>query len=303
MTAAYKIVSQSLDALGTPGTVAGNELRPERGLWFHVAGFAPTPAELATESFIEAAIRNQQLFPVPAVADFETRDLEDKIYDYPSGVQKFMKRGSERKTYKLDISLPVHNALQSFHNTKLFVYKILEDGTIMGTLKDGKIVGFSTDMIAVGRMPSPASDGGSPAFTPLMINYAYNTELDKFAAKVTPADWLPLTKEALIPVTVGVVSATSSKVVLKVYSVDGYDSAGAVKEVLIGGIDPDDFTFVKENDTAQAAFTVTDKTDGTYELAGTGLVTGKANLKAPKDMTTTDLFLKAPTTPVTVTIS
>ena len=306
MSAAYKITTQSFDPLGTRGTRKDNELTPEVGLWFATSAFTPTPAELATEAFINAAIKAESLMPLSGMDGYDLRDMEDKIYDSNSGNQKFLKRGKERKTYKLDIPLAVHQALQSFNNADLRVYKIHDDGSISGTLANGKFLGFTTDMINVGRMPSVAADGGSPALTPLMINYANSREWDSFGTKLTPAIWEPLGKEGLTPVKLTIIGTpTATLVKVKVCSEDGLDSLGAVKEVLMGGIDSADFTFVKANDTAQSAFAVTEDlaSRGTYNIVGTLFTTGKVNLKTPANMVSTDQLMKAPSTPTTVTIA
>jgi len=304
MTAAYKITTQSFDSLGTRGTRKDNELTPEVGLWFATSAFIPTPAELATEAFIDAAIKSEKLFPCPGMDGYDLRDLEDKIYDSNSGNQKFLKRGKERKTYKLDIPIAVHQALQSFNNADLRVYKIHDDGSVSGTLVNGKLLGFTTDMINVGRMPSVAADGGSPALTPLMINYANSREWDSFGAKLTPT-YEPLGKEGLAPIQVRVVSAIATLVKVQLYAEDGLNSDGSAREVLIGGIDPADFTFVKANDTAQAAFTPLEDAaaPGTYNITGVGFVTGKVNLKSPSLMVSTELLVKAPSVAATVTIA
>lgn len=282
-----KIVSNSYDSLGTRGTRKDNEMTAEVGLWLATPDFAPTPAQLATEDYIDAAIRAEQLFPIPNVDGYESRDKEDTIYESPSGNEKVLKRGKRRKTYQLDIPLAVHRALQSFNNGDLRQYRIHDDGKISFYLSAGKALGFTTSMINTGMMKDVPADGSTPAFTPVMIDLANWREWDINGEHITPT-WEAASKEGLIPVTLAIVgtpSATSVKV--KVFAADGYDEAGLVKETLIKGILVADF--VQTFGTA----TMVDNADGTYTFSGTGFTTGTINLVAPSAMVSEGLLIKS----------
>jgi len=282
-----KIVTNSYEALGTRGTRKDNEMTAEVALWLSVPEFAPTPAELADEDYIDAAIKAEQLFPIPNVDGYESRDKEDTIYESQSGNEKVLKRGKRRKTYQLDIPLAVHRALQSFNNGDLRQYRIHDDGKISFYLTGGKAKGFTTSMINTGMMKDVPADGTTPAFTPVMIDLDNWREWDINGEHVTPT-WEAASKEGLIPVTLEVVGTPSAaSVVIRVYAADGLDELGAVKKTLIKGILVADF--VQTFGTA----TMVDNADGTYTFSGTGFATGTANLKAPSAMVSEGLLIKS----------
>lgn len=285
--AVQKIVTNSYEALGTRGTRKDNEMTAEVALWLSVPEFAPTPAELADEDYIDAAIKAEQLFPIPNVDGYESRDKEDTIYESQSGNEKVLKRGKRRKTYQLDIPLAVHRALQSFNNGDLRQYRIHDDGKISFYLTGGKAKGFTTSMINTGMMKDVPADGTTPAFTPVMIDLDNWREWDINGEHVTPT-WEAASKEGLIPVTLEVVGTPSAaSVVIRVYAADGLDELGAVKKTLIKGILVADF--VQTFGTA----TMVDNADGTYTFSGTGFATGTANLKAPSAMVSEGLLIKS----------
>lgn len=282
-----KIVSNSYDSLGTRGTRKDNEMTSEVGLWLATPDFAPTTAQLATEDYIDAAIKAEQLFPIPNVDGYEVQDAEDKIYESSSMNRKVLKRGKRRKTYQLDIPLSVHRALQSFNNGDLRQYRIHDDGKISFTLSAGKALGFTTSMINTGMMKDVPADGSTPAFTPVMIDLSNWREWDINGEFIVPT-WEAAGKEGLIPVTLAIVGTPNATTVkVKVFAADGYDEAGLIKETLIKGILVADF--VQTFGTA----TMVDNADGTYTFSGTGFVTGTVNLVAPSAMVSEGLLIKS----------
>lgn len=282
-----KIVTNSYDSLGTRGTRKDNEMTAEVALWLAVPGFEPTPTQLADEDYIDAAIKAENLFPIPGIDGYETRDKEDTIYESPAGNEKLLKHGKRRKTYQLDIPLAVHRALQSYSNGDLKQYRIHDDGKISFFYSGGKALGFTTSMINVGMMKDVPADGSTPAFTPMMIDLSNWREWDINGDVVTPT-WEAASKEGLIPVTLEVVGTPSAtSVVVRVYANDGFDEVGAVKKTLFKGIVVSDF--VQTFGTA----TMVDNADGTYTFSGTGFTTGTINLKTPSAMVSEGLLIKS----------
>lgn len=291
--AVSKIVTNSYEPLGKPGTRGDNEMTPEIAVWLATPDFNPTPAQLANEIFIDAAIKAEQLFPLPGLDNYESRDKEDTIYEAPSGNQKLTKRGIRRKTYHLDIPTAVSRALQaSFNNADLRQYRIHDNGSI-SFFHNGLIAqGFSTSMINIGMMKDVPADGSTPSFTPVMINMANWREWDQFGDSLIPS-WEPASKEGLIPVTLELVgTATASEITIKVYSADGFNSAGLVNEVLIKGIVEADWVSTGGAWTATTGYT--DNADGTYTFtSAAAFTTGGMNLKTPVNMVSEGLLIKS----------
>lgn len=292
-----RVTTDSYSSTGFSGTRKDNEMTAEVGLWLATPDFLPTFAELATESFVDAAIKAEQLFPIPNIDSYETRDKEDTIYESPGGNEKLLLHGKRRKTYQLDIPLSVHRALQSFNNANLRQYRIHDDGKISFYENDTKAQGFTTSMIQSGMMKDVPADGSTPAFTPFMVNLSNYREWDAFGNHITPS-WDAISKEGLAAVTLEVTGTpTASEVIVKVYSADGYDADGSVKEVLIKGIVEADF--VSGFGTATS---MTDNANGTYTFASSAAFsTGTVNLKAASAMVSTGLLIQS-TGAATVTI-
>jgi hypothetical protein len=293
-----RVTTDSYDSTGFSGTRKDNEMTAEVGLWLATPDFLPTFVQLATESYVDAAIKAEQLFPIPNIDSYETRDKEDTIYESPGGNEKLLLHGKRRKTYQLDLPLSVHRALQSFNNANLRQYRIHDDGKISFYENDTFAQGFTTSMIQSGMMKDVPADGSTPAFTPFMINLSDYREWDAFGGHITPS-WNALDKEGLAGVILETTGTpTTSEVIVKVYSADGYDADGAVKEVLIKGIIEADFV---SGFGTQA--TMVDNADGTYTFASSAAFsTGIVNLKVASAMASTGLLIQS-TGAGTVTIA
>ena len=142
------------------------------------------------------------------------------------------------------------------------------------------------------------ADGSTPAFTPVYIDMDNYREWDIYGEFLAPS-WEPNSLEALVDVVLEVQGTpTTSEVIVKVYSADGYDSDGAVNEVGIKGIVEADFTTGFGTATG-----FTDNADGTYTFTSSAAFsTGACNLVAPSSMASTGLLIKS-TGAVTVTIA
>jgi hypothetical protein len=292
-----RVTTDSYDSTGFSGTRKDNEMTAEVGLWLATPDFLPTPVQLADEDYVDAAIKAEQLFPIPNIDSYDTRDKEDTIYESPGGNEKLLLHGKRRKTYQLDIPLSVHRALQSFNNSNLRQYRIHDDGKISFYENGTYAQGFTTSMIQAGMMKDVPADGSTPAFTPFMVNLSNYREWDAFGNHVTPS-WDAISKEGLAPVTLEVTGTpTSSEVIIKVYQDDGYDADGSVKEVLIKGIVEADFVSAFGTQTG-----FTDNADGTYTFTSSAAFsTGSVNLKAASAMASTGLLIQS-TGAATVTI-
>lgn len=291
MTVAF-VTTDSYDPTGFPGTRKDNEMTAEVGLWLATPDFVPTPVQLADETFVDAAIKAEQLFPIPNIDNYETRDKEDTIYESPGGNEKLLLHGKRRKTYQLDIPLAVHQALQSFNNSNLRQYRLHDDGKISFYHNDTKAQGFTTSMIQTGMMGDVPADGSTPAFTPFMVNLSNYREWDAFGGHVTPA-WDAIGKEGLRSVNLEIVGTpSSSEIVVRVYSPDGLDADGAAKKVAVKGILEDDWTSTSGAWTPSTGYT--DNGDGTYTFASSAAFsTGTIDLKIPENMISEGLLIKS----------
>ena len=294
-----KVVSTSLDNLGRKGTRQDNELTAIDGIIFSTSDFAPTIADLATESTWTDGIKEKTVFPLPGLDSYEDQSSEDVMYEAPSGNRKMLRRGKTRYMFQWDIPFSVHRSLQSYNNADLRIW-IIRDGKICFYNDGGTARGFSINMFNTGRMKEVPADGSTPAFTPVYIDLANYREWDIYGETLEPS-WEPADLEPLIDVTLEATTQTDASIVVKVYSADGYDEDGAVKEVAIKGIAEADFVLTDVGSlNAESGFV--DNGDGTYTF--TPAITfrsGSINLADPDDMTSTGLLIQS-TGAVTITI-
>jgi len=235
-----KIVTTSLDNLGLSGTRQDNEMTAIDGIILTTSDFTASIADIALEATWTTGIKAKTVFPVNGLDSYEDQSSEDTIYEAPSGSRKLTKRGKRRYMYQLDIPLSVHRALQSYNNADLKLW-IIRDGKICFYNDGVTATGFSLSMLNTGKMTEVPADGSVPAYTPLLIDLSNYRQWDIYGEFITPS-WEASDLVPLIDVTLATTGTpTNSEVIVSVYSADGYDADGAVKEVAIKGIVEADF--------------------------------------------------------------
>lgn len=293
-----KVTSESYGNLGKKGTRSDNEMVAIDGIILTTSDWSASIADLALEATWTTGIKAGSVMPLTGLDGYEDQSSEDTIYEASSGKRKLLKRGKTRMMYQLDAPFSVHRTLMADFNNANLRYFPIRDGRICFYNDSGTARGFSTSMINIGRMKEVPADGSTPAFTPVYIDMDNYREWDIYGEFLAPS-WEPNSLEALVDVVLEVQGTpTTSEVIVKVYSADGYDSDGAVNEVGIKGIVEADFTTGFGTATG-----FTDNADGTYTFTSSAAFsTGACNLVAPSSMASTGLLIKS-TGAVTVTIA
>jgi len=255
--------------------------------------FTKLTTEFAAETNVltladwQTLIQDEDIWIV-MIDSIEDQSIEDVEEDAPvSGKKYVVVDGKRGVLYNIVLPLCVHQELRKFNNQSLKIIKVDQSKNILGTSEDGvKFAGFSTSTINVKKMTE--SDGTVMRKSQVLIIEESIAEWDDDGVFVIPIDFNPFTElKSLIGVTITVESAIATKVVVKVVSTcGGKEIVGLVKE---------DFVL----NVGQTIVTATDNGDGTYDLNGTGLVTGTVGLVDPSTMTTTG-YKGAGTTVVTI---
>lgn len=293
-----KVTSTSYGNLGRKGTRQDNEMVSIDGLILATPGFTASIANLALEATWTDGIKAGTVFPINGLDSYEDQSSDDTIYESALGKRKLLKRGKTRYMFQLDIPLSVHRTLQTSYNNADLTYFPIRDGKICFYNNNGTAQGFSTSMINVGRMKEVPADGSTPAFTPLYLDLSNYREWDMYGEFIEPS-WEANDLEPLIDVNVTKDTATTSTIVIKVSTSDGYDSDGAVKQVGIKGLVLADFTLSATilgelHATPESAFK--DNADGTYTFTpASAFSTGDhtINLVSPASLSDDTIMIKS----------
>lgn len=282
-----KVTTDSYGNLGRKGTRQDNEMVAIDGIILTAPDFSDSIADLALQATWDAGIKAGTVFPLTGLDGYEDQSSEDGIYEAASGNRKLLKRGKTRYRFQFDVPFSVHRTLmRDFNNADLRVF-FVRNGKLDFYNDNGTGKGYSLSMLNIGRMQEVPADGSTPGFTPIFMDLSDYREHDMYGELLEPT-WNVNDLEALIDVELEEVSASSTEVVVRVFSADGYDSAGATKKVAIKGIIEGDF--VTGFGTATG---FTDNANGTYTFTGTGFTTSTVNLKAPTAMASTGLLINS----------
>ena len=302
-----KVTSTSYGNLGIKGTRMDNEMTAITGVILSTPAFIDSIADIAKEATWIAGVKAGTVFPLTGLDSYEDQSSDDTIYESPLQKRKLLKRGKKRFMFQLDAPFSVHRTLQEYFNNADLTIWIIRDGKLCFYNHNGQAEGFGTSMMNIGMMKEVPADGSTPAFTPLYIDINNYREWDMYG-EFLEMSWNIDGLKSLTDVEIEVVGTPgATSIVVKVYAADGYDSAGAVKEVLINGLVVGDFKATKTNgdDQTSALNTRTNETGtGTYTIACTGLANGSIDLKLPANMTSGvagDLLIKS-TGAATITI-
>lgn len=290
--AVQKVISSSFQSMGNGGVRKDNSAVAISGIILTTSefGFA-TMADAVDETKWTDGVKAKYVFPFFGMDSYEDQSTDATIYESPAQRRKLLRLGKKRFMFNFDLPLDAHQAMQSFRNGDLRMFIVEEDGKIRGFNDAGTFKGFTTSLVNPGKMKEVAPDGASPALTPLYIDMENYREWDENGDFFYPS-WEAANLEPLVPVTITVVSAIATKVVVTVGSNDGWEPVtGLPKFVGIKGIVLEDFVLKTAGGVAQTITGVTDNADGTYDLAGVGLVTGTINLVAASAMTSTGLLI------------
>ena len=231
-----------------------------------------------TESEWQDGIDEENIFVLPYIYENEDMSVEAVMQEFAGGDSLKVSEGTYAEKCKLHISVADMIKLQSYKNKTWRMFIVDDRGNILGTTPDGAIFkGFELTTFDVDKMNLTAGD--VKRMVPIYYKMRNITEWSENAAVIKPRklsadDWDPRDLDGLTDVEITVVSAIATKVVVR--------ATAYLKGVAIVG-----FTAVTDwiLATGQTITGVTDNGDGTYDLAGTGLVTGTITLGEPEDLT------------------
>lgn len=290
--AVQKVIGSSFQSMGTGGVRKDNSAVAISGIILTTSDFSfATMADAVDETKWTDGVKAKYVFPMFGLDSYENQSTDATIYESPAQRRKLLRLGKKRFMFNFDLPLDSHKALQSFRNADIRMFIVEEDGKIRGYNDAGVFKGFTTSLVNPGKMAEVAPDGAAPALTPLYVDMENYREWDENGDFFYPS-WEAANIEPLVPVTLTVVSAIATKVVVKVGSNDGWEPAtGLPKFVGIKGIVVGDFVFLKTAGTANTITTLTDNGDGTYDLNGTAFTTGTLNLKPANTMVSEGLLI------------
>lgn len=224
---------------------------------------ASTSAEWQT-ALISA--RSTRIYLWPYAVNIENLNEEAVYEDTPLATIN-VRDGRYRFRLSFRENLQVHKSIYSHKNFSGRIFLIDNENKIIGTeLSNGEFAGFSIDLLNPEKLMF--NDGSVASKTPVYISLEDNTELDEGGAMIDGTFLKTLIPLTTVDLTVNSASATNVNVSV-LSSLD--------LEAILGLVQAD-FVLLDGSGAAQTISTVTDNEDGTYDLAGTGLVSGTVNL-------------------------
>lgn len=232
-----------------------------------------------TESEWQDAIEqiSDRIFVLPYIYDNEDNTEEAVKQDFTGGDTLEIRPGKYASRDKLHLSVSDMKKMASFNNQEWRMFKIDANGNILGTSPDDLVFkGFELSEFSVEKMNQTIGD--VKRLVPIYYKEREPSEwTDQPVAlqplKLSTGAWDPRDLDGLTDVELTVNTATSTNI--------NVTATAYLKGVLIAGFDEvADWILT----TGQTITGVTDNNDGTYDLAGTGLVTGTINLAASADL-------------------
>ena len=143
-----------------------------------------TEKDFADKTKWDTGIKAGDIIILPTLMNFEAEDPEPNIYE--SGLKKQVYLGDNPYKFKANVCVPleVHKELRKLSGKNVRIFKADKNNNILGTVADGKVRGFSTDMFAVSSMTSAGLD--TPALTPISVQESDPSEFNKNGVFVTP---------------------------------------------------------------------------------------------------------------------
>lgn len=229
-----------------------------------------------TDAIAQIALR---IRPLPFIYSNEDASEDTVNEDFTGGDSIEVRKGRYAETFKMYVSVSDMVKLASYNNKGFRIIEIDANGNILGTSPDGTVFkGFETSEFSVGKMNRTMGDVNR--LVPVFVKYREPSEWTEQAAVVKPLElsvvadrWDPRDLDGLTDVTITVDSAIATKIVVT--------ATATLKGVLLSGFSEITDWILTD---AQSITGVTDNNDGTYDLAGTALVTGTINLEASADL-------------------
>lgn len=234
-----------------------------------------TQSAAETQSNWQDAIEAGNMYPLPYIYENEDMSEEDVRQDFTGGDSVKVREGRQGEKGNVLVSAADFAKLKSYNNKTWRLFEVDENGNVLGTSPDGTVVkGFELTDLDVGKMNRTIGD--VKRLVGISMKHREPTESGKYLVVLRPLElsasaWDPRDLDGLTDVAITVNSAIATKVVVT--------ATAYLKGVLITGFDQTtDWTLLDGGGSAQTISSVTDNGDGTYDLNGSGLVTGTVNL-------------------------
>jgi hypothetical protein len=274
----------NLDASSTPSNV-GQRIAPKEDLG-RVIKIILTPKDFqfATQTLAETESEYQdafeqvsdRIFCLPFIVNNEDQSEDMMREEFPGGVSLVVREGNVAEMLYMHLSVADYRKLRTFNNKSFRAIEIDDKGNIRGTSPDNTVFkGFEVTEFYVGKLQRSAGD--IVPKVPVFIKYREPSELSDYLTVLRPLKldtaWDPRDLDGLIDVELTVNTATATNI--------NVTATAYLKGEPLAGFDQvADWILT----TSQTITGVTDNGDGTYDLAGVGLVTGTINLAASADL-------------------
>lgn len=213
------------------------------------------------EKWVEA-IAEKKLIPLFDVEELTPANTEDTYFEgrtkrYRTAV------GKKMTTYTSFLSVCSHFALKSYDKKDMQLFEFTEDNAIKGVNAGSGAVKGQDVYLEIGKRVDATAD--RPASTQVTINYKDYNQFEDNAVIARP-EWSYTDLYGIFDVTLQLISATSTNIVLKVLT--GCGGGDMPVEGLLAA------DFVVRNATGQAQSVTLTESNGVYTIVGTDFATG-----------------------------
>lgn len=274
-----------LQATSTPENV-GQRIAPKEKLG-RVVKLLLTPKDFQFADMDSALVESNyqdafeqvsdRVYCLPFIINSEDQSEDMIREEFPGGESLVVREGNVAEMLYMHLSVGDYRKLRTYNNKTFRAIEIDSEGNIRGTTPDETVfTGYEVTEFYVGKIQRTAGDVVPKV--PVFIKYREPSELSDNLVVLQPRElttnaWDPRDLDGLIDVELTVNTATSTNINVTA-------TAYLKGEPLAGFDEITDWILA----TGQTITGVTDNGDGTYDLAGTGLVSGTINLAASADL-------------------
>ncbi len=241
-----------------------------------------TQSDAETETNWQDAFEQvaDRCFVLPYVYNNEDASEDATMQDFTGGDSLKVRDGKYAERLHVHVSVADMRKLRTFDGFRGRVFKIDENGNILGTSPDGeKFQGFETTTMNIEKMPLSAGD--TKRLVPIYIKEREVDEWLNRGVAINPLDldtpFDPRDFDGLIDVKLTLISGAANELVVK--------AEADKKGVLIKGLsETTDWVAKDSAGSAESISGVTDNNDGTYTIAGTFTSGGTIDLSPAPDL-------------------
>lgn len=255
-----ELCAASGELLGTGRGTCAKSLGADIRFFLSDDSFNGTKAELKTQSYWDAAVAAQTVYPFPEVMEIEPQNVEAAYYETPSG-SSFKTKNEKRKTmYKFVENIVTHSGMKSYSDKSWKIWFYTKNGYLRGhTLSTDSFEGLMTSNFYVNAQETPTFD--SVEQTPVIIEFEDVDDWDKEFAVLQP-DFNMMDLEGVFQTDLTVDSAEQDAGTLTVnvtLSVEGSNAP-------LSGVLPADFLLKDAAGLTVTVDTAVESPSGTYAV-------------------------------------